>query len=250
MAQAENKKTPEPVGTGVPKHVALIMDGNGRWAQERSLPRSAGHWQGVEAVRRAVKAAGEFGIDYLTLYSFSSENWARPASEVDYLLSLLKRFIHTDVNTLHAEGVRILIIGERDELSPDLRAEIEQCEALTRDNTGLTLVVAFNYGSRDEIVRAARKVAAEVLEGTLDANDISMETLGRHLDTDGIPDPDVVIRTSGEQRLSNFLLWQCAYTEFVFVEEYWPEFDHNVFQRALDQYMNRDRRFGGVAASA
>ena len=236
--------------SNVPRHVALIMDGNGRWAQRRSLPRSAGHWQGVEAVRRTVKAASELGIEYLTLYSFSSENWARPPSEVDYLLNLLRRFIHQDVAELHSSGVKIVIIGERDDLAPDLRELIEQSERLTAQNDRLTLVVAFNYGSRDEIARAARAMGEAVAAGRLDPAEITCDTIHSYLDTRGIPDPDLVIRTSGEQRLSNFLLWQSAYAEFVFVEEHWPDFDREILERAIDLYSNRDRRFGRLAASA
>jgi undecaprenyl diphosphate synthase len=240
----------EQTRDGVPRHVALIMDGNGRWAQRRSLPRSAGHWQGVEAVRRTVKAASELGIEYLTLYSFSSENWARPPSEVDYLLNLLRRFIHQDVAELHSSGVKIIVIGERADLEPDLRELIEQSERLTAQNDRLTLVVAFNYGSRDEIARAARAMAEAVAEGSLDPCEITGDLIHDYLDTRGIPDPDLVIRTSGEQRLSNFLLWQSAYAEFVFVEEHWPDFDRDILERALCQYSNRDRRFGRLAATA
>lgn len=238
------------VGDNLPRHVALIMDGNGRWAHRRSLPRSAGHWQGVEAVRRTVKTAAELGIEYLTLYSFSSENWARPPSEVDYLLNLLRRFIHQDVAELHANGVKITVIGERDDLEPDLRALIEQAEAMTAENDKLKLIVAFNYGSRDEIVRATRAMAQAVAQGHLQPDQITCDTVAEFLDTKGIPDPDLIIRTSGEQRLSNFLLWQSAYSELVFVEEYWPDFDREVFERALSQYTNRDRRFGRLVVSA
>jgi undecaprenyl diphosphate synthase len=234
---------------GMPRHVAVIMDGNGRWAQKRALPRSAGHWQGVEAVRRTVRAAADMGIEYLTLYSFSSENWTRPATEVDYLLNLLRRFIHTDVEELNASGVRIRIIGERDDLQPDLRELIEHSERLTENNARLNLVVAFNYGSRDEIARAARRLARAIAADELEVDDVTPDTFASFLDTDGIPDPDLIIRTSGEQRLSNFLMWQSAYAEFVFVDEYWPDFDREIFERALDQYLNRDRRYGGVTAS-
>ena len=239
----------DAAGGNAPRHVALIMDGNGRWAQQRALPRSAGHWQGVEAVRRAVRAAVELGIEYLTLYSFSSENWSRPASEVDYLLNLLRRFIHHDVAELHSNGVKIKVIGARDDLAHDLRALIDQSEQMTADNNKLTLVVAFNYGSRDEIARAARALAAEAAAGLIAPEDITPEAVCERLDTNGIPDPDLIIRTSGEQRLSNFLMWQSAYAELIFVDELWPDFNREVFERALDQYSNRDRRFGRVAAT-
>jgi undecaprenyl diphosphate synthase len=245
MTQAQ-QPIPQPDKRRLPRHVALIMDGNGRWAEERSLPRSAGHWQGVEAVRRTVRAAADLGIEYLTLYSFSSENWARPAREVDYLLNLLRRFIHTDVGELHESGVRIRIVGDRDDLKPDLRELIEHSEHLTKNNTKLTLVVAFNYGSRDEIVRAARKLAEALEAGTLASDDVTADVFSQYLDTHDVPDPDLIIRTSGEQRLSNFLLWQSAYAEFVFVDEFWPEFNHEIFVRAIDKYLDRNRRYGGV----
>ncbi|WP_239025369.1 isoprenyl transferase [Rhodoligotrophos defluvii] len=234
----------------LPRHVAIIMDGNGRWAKRRSLPRSAGHSQGVQAVRRAVSAALDFGIQYLTLYSFSSENWSRPKEEVGYLLDLLRRFANRDVAELHARGVRIKIIGDRQTLAPDIVSLIERSEELTRNNEALTLVVAFNYGARDELTRAVQAIARKVESGALSAGEVNGVTLERHLDTAGLPDPDLVIRTSGEQRLSNFLLWQSAYSEFVFVDEAWPDFDQDIFAAALRQFMQRDRRFGGLAASA
>lgn len=240
--------TPVWPGT-IPKHVAIIMDGNGRWAKKRSLPRSIGHSRGVEAVRRTVSAALEFGIEYLTLYSFSSENWSRPKDEVGYLLNLLRRFAKKDVGELHALGVQIRIIGDRTSLSPDIVALIERTEALTRHNKALHLVVAFNYGARDELARAMRTIARAVQSGELSADDVDSALIDRHLDTAGIPDPDLLIRTSGEQRLSNFLLWQSAYSEFVFVDEPWPDFDRELFAAAIRAFMARDRRFGGLAAS-
>ncbi len=232
----------------MPRHVAIIMDGNGRWAKRRMLPRSAGHSQGVEAVRRAVSAALEFGIEYLTLYSFSSENWNRPKQEVGYLLDLLRRFANRDVAQLHAQGVRIRIIGERLSLAPDIVSLIEHSENLTRNNSALTLVVAFNYGARDELTRAVQAIARQIGDGTLNPRDVTPAMIEQHLDTRGIPDPDLVIRTSGEQRLSNFLLWQSAYSEFVFIDQAWPDFDRELFAAALRQFMARDRRFGGLAA--
>jgi undecaprenyl diphosphate synthase len=235
---------------GAPRHVAIIMDGNGRWAHQRSLPRSAGHRQGVEAVRRAVRAAIEFDIGYLTLYSFSAENWSRPAEEVSYLLTLLRRFIRQDVAELHAANVRILVIGERHGLADDIVQLIGECERLTARNTGLALIVAFNYGSRQEIARAARLVATEVAAGRLAVDSVGPEHLAAALYLPGIPDPDLLIRTSGEQRLSNFLLWQLAYTEFVFVEEHWPDFNREIFARAIGAFQQRERRFGGITAQA
>jgi undecaprenyl diphosphate synthase len=233
-----------------PRHVAIIMDGNGRWAHERSLPRSEGHRQGVEAVRRAVRAAIELGIEYLTIYSFSSENWSRPADEVSDLLGLLKRFIQRDVAEMHGAGVKVRVIGERADLSSDIAALIDQTERLTRDNTRLTLVVAFNYGSRQEIARAARGLAEEVKAGRLRPEEITPEAISRSLYASDVPDPDLLIRTSGEQRLSNFLLWQCAYSEFVFVPEHWPDFSREILERALSEFRRRDRRFGGLSVRA
>ena len=233
-----------------PRHVAIIMDGNGRWARERSLPRSAGHSQGVEAVRRAVRAALDLGIEYLTIYSFSAENWSRPAEEVSDLLGLLKRFIQRDVAELHGAGVKVRVIGERENLSSDIAPLIEQTERLTRDNDKLTLVVAFNYGSRQEIARAARRLAEEVKAGRLATEAITPEAMARSLYASDVPDPDLLIRTGGEQRLSNFLLWQCAYSEFVFVPEHWPDFSREILERALAEYRSRDRRFGGLSMRA
>jgi undecaprenyl diphosphate synthase len=237
-------------GETVPAHVAIIMDGNGRWAARRGLPRVEGHRRGVEAIRRAVRAAGEFGIRYLTVYSFSSENWRRPAQEVADLMGLLKRFVRHDLADLHAQNVRVRIIGEREGLSPDIRAILAEAEDLTRGNDGLTLVIAFNYGGRQEIVRAARMLAEKVRAGTLAPEAIDLELFETALDTFGIPDPDLVIRTSGEQRVSNFLTWQTAYSEFVFLPDFWPDFDRTTFQAAIDEYCRRDRRFGGLSARA
>jgi undecaprenyl diphosphate synthase len=237
-------------GEGVPVHVAIIMDGNGRWAARRGMPRVEGHRRGIDAIRRAVRAAGELGVRYLTVYSFSSENWRRPAQEVADLMGLLKRFVRHDLADLHANNVRVRIIGERADLQPDIRALLQEAEDLTRHNDGLTLVVAFNYGGRNEIVRAAQALAEQVAAGTLKPSDIDAERLEAALDTRGIPDPDLVIRTSGEQRVSNFLTWQTAYSEFVFLPDLWPDFDHASFKAALDEYARRDRRFGGLSARA
>ena len=233
-----------------PIHVGIIMDGNGRWAQARGLPRIEGHRRGVEAVRGAVRSAIELGLRFLTIYSFSSENWSRPAAEVSDLMGLLKRFIRNDLADLHRQNVRVRIIGLRRNLAADLQALLNEAEELTRGNGGLTLIVAFNYGARQEIVEAARKLALEVLAGRLDAARIDETAFGARLDTAGIPDPDLVIRTSGEQRLSNFLLWQAAYAELVFLPMHWPDFDHAAFQSALALYASRERRFGGAAPPA
>jgi undecaprenyl diphosphate synthase len=234
----------------VPTHVAIIMDGNGRWAKQRGLPRTMGHRKGVEAVREAVRVAGEVGISYLTLFAFSSENWTRPQTEVNDLMGLLKAFIRRDLAELHGENVRIRVIGSRENLRSDILPLLLEAEETTRANTGLTLVIAFNYGSRDEIARAARKLAEKVAAGLIQPSDIDPATFARELDTNGIPDPDLLIRTSGEERLSNFLLWQAAYTELLFVPEFWPDFTRETFYAALERYSGRERRFGGIVEVA
>ena len=230
-----------------PRHVAIIMDGNGRWARERGLPRTLGHRQGVEAVRRTVRAAIDLGISYLTIFSFSTENWKRPLEEIDDLMGLMKRFIRRDLADMHKAGVRLSMIGERDRVDPELLALISEGIEVTANNTGLSLVIAFNYGSRGEIAKAARHLAEAVAAGTLAPDDISVERLTEALDTRGIPDPDLLIRTSGEMRLSNFLLWQTAFTEFVFLETYWPDFDHAALEGAIAEFRARERRFGGLS---
>ncbi|WP_334175759.1 isoprenyl transferase [Pseudoxanthobacter sp.] len=237
-------------GGAVPRHVAIIMDGNGRWAQAQGLPRVEGHRRGVEVVRRTVRHARARGIGYLTLFSFSSENWTRPPEEVAFLLNLLKIFIRRDLTELERANVRVRIIGDREALVADLRALLDDAEARTAANTGLTLVIAFNYGARDEITRAVRRLAQAAAEGRLDPTAIREDTLSAALDTAGTPDPDLIIRTSGEMRLSNFLLWQAAYAELVFAPMAWPEFDEAAFDAALAEYAGRDRRFGGLSACA
>jgi undecaprenyl diphosphate synthase len=232
----------------VPRHVAIIMDGNGRWAAARGLPRVEGHRRGVEALRKTVRAAGEMGIGCLTIFSFSSENWQRPASEVRDLMGLLRRFIRNDLAELHGNNVRVRVIGERADLDTDIRRLLEEAEDLTRDNDGLLLVVAFNYGARNEIARAVRRIAEDVASGALAPQAITEELIGQHLDAPDIADPDLIIRTSGEQRLSNFLLWQAAYSELVFTPVYWPEFDRAALESAIEEYRRRERRFGGLAA--
>jgi undecaprenyl diphosphate synthase len=233
-----------------PRHVAIIMDGNGRWAAARGLPRIEGHRRGVEALRRTVRAAGDLGIAVLTIFSFSSENWSRPLSEISDLMGLLRRFIRNDLADLHKSNVRVRIIGEREGLDRDICLLLQEAEDLTRDNTGLTLVVAFNYGARQEIAQAARRLAIEVAAGRLSADEVTAERLGGYLHAPDIPDPDVIIRTSGEQRLSNFLLWQAAYSELVFVPLNWPDFDRAALEGAIAEYRRRERRFGGLAGNA
>jgi undecaprenyl diphosphate synthase len=234
----------------LPQHVAIIMDGNGRWANKRGLPRAIGHRKGVEVVRETVKAAASAGVRYLTLFAFSSENWRRPEAEINDLFGLLKAFIRRDLAELHGQNVCIRIIGDRDNLREDLRLLLVEAEETTRGNAALTLVIAFNYGARDEIARAAASLARDVANGLLSADDIDAQRLNDRLDTAGIPDPDLIIRTSGEERLSNFLLWQGAYSELMFVPEYWPDFGRESFFAALERYMTRERRFGGLVEPA
>ena len=236
-------------GFEIPRHVAIIMDGNGRWAAARGLPRAEGHRRGVEALRRTVRTAGDLGIGILTIFAFSSENWSRPQSEIRDLLGLLRLFIRHDLADLHRNNVKVRIIGDRDTLEGDVSSLLDEAEEKTRGNDGLTLVVAFNYGARQEIARAARRLADEVVAGRLAATDITAERLSDFMDAPDLPDPDLIIRTSGEQRLSNFLLWQSAYSELVFVPTFWPDFDRAAFEQAISEYSRRERRFGGLAAA-
>ena len=238
----------ENASGAVPVHVGIIMDGNGRWARARGLPRFLGHRSGVEALRVAVRSAGDCGVSFLTVFAFSSENWKRPKDEVEELLGLLKRFLRRDLAELHANGVRVCSIGERRTLSTDLSTMISEAETLTKDNKGLILTIAFNYGGRDEITRAMQLLAEDVKSGVLQPQDINEQSIAAKLDTADLPDPDLIIRTSGEQRLSNFLLWQSAYTEFVFLPCLWPDFDREQFDQAIATYQNRSRRFGDVSA--
>ncbi|WP_271896529.1 isoprenyl transferase [Candidatus Phyllobacterium onerii] len=231
-----------------PRHIAIIMDGNGRWAKARGLPRTAGHKAGVDALREVIRAAGKMDIPFLTLFAFSSENWSRPRSEVTDLMGLLKLFIRRDLADLHRENVRVRIIGERQDLAKDIRGLLDEAETLTVRNTGLTLVIAFNYGSRNEITRAVQRLVADVASGVITHEDITPEAISVRLDTADIPDPDLIIRTSGEMRLSNFLLWQAAYSEFMFLPCYWPDFRPSHLAEAIETFHMRERRFGGVAA--
>ncbi|MBM3608746.1 MAG: isoprenyl transferase [Alphaproteobacteria bacterium] len=236
-----------PRGAGMPQHVGIIMDGNGRWAASRGLPRVEGHRRGVEALRRTLRIAGDYRIPFITIYAFSTENWRRPAQEITYLLGLLRRFIRNDLAELHRNGVRVRMIGARANVPPDVIALMDEAETLTRDNKNMTLVVAFNYGARQEIAGAARDLAERVALGELDPAAIDTELFALALDTAGMPDPDLIIRTSGEQRLSNFLLWQAAYAEFVFLPIHWPDFDKPAFDDALAEFHRRDRRYGALA---
>lgn len=229
-----------------PTHVAIIMDGNGRWAKGRHLPRVAGHQQGAEAVRRTVRACCDMGVRYLTLFAFSSENWKRPAQEVDDLMWLLRRYLKKELGELHRQGIRVRFIGDRSALAPDLIDMISDAETRTRANEAMDFIVAVNYGGQNEIVRAARALVREAAEGRIGPDDVNAERFAAHLYTAGIPDPDLVIRTSGEQRLSNFLLWQAAYAELVFVDTFWPDFNEETLREAVRVFQQRERRYGGT----
>ncbi len=230
-------------------HVAIVMDGNGRWAVKRGFPRTIGHEQGVEALRRVVEAAREMPISTLTVFSFSTENWLRPQSEISALFGLLRGYVARDLDRLTREGVRIRVIGSREKLSADICALIDKAEQQTQHNTHFTLVIAFNYGARAELVQATRCIAEKVRAGQISPDEIDDEAIHEHLWTAGMPDPDLLIRTSGEQRLSNFLLWQMAYTELYFTDTLWPDFDQKELMIALDQFHVRSRRFGSVVSA-
>jgi undecaprenyl diphosphate synthase len=228
----------------LPQHVAIIMDGNGRWAKSRNLPRTAGHKKGADALKRTLDTCREIGIRYLTIYAFSSENWKRPAGEVGDLMQLLQHYLRQEMQTLHENNVRLRFIGDLGQLSEDIRRQIDEAVTLTSRNTGFNLTVALSYGGRQEIVRAVKKLASDIQSGVLTSDGISEETLTRMLDTADLPEPDLLIRTGGEQRLSNFLLWQSAYTEFYFTQALWPDFDTPHFMEALQEYARRERRYG------
>jgi len=232
----------------IPAHIGVIMDGNGRWARARGKPRTEGHVAGVKSLRALVETCIDYGVEYLTVFSFSSENWTRPKDEISFIFGLLRRFVASDLEKLHRNNVRVKIIGSREGLDDSLRRLIAEVEATTATNTGLKLQVAFNYGGKAEIAEAVRRIASLVASGRMKAEDITEETIGRALYTAGMPDPDIIIRTSGERRFSNFLLWQSAYAELVFVEENWPDFDEAAFVKVLEDYSGRDRRYGGLEA--
>ena len=242
-----NDKSP---GRVPPAHVAIIMDGNGRWAKARGLPRIQGHRRGAEAVRRTLTAAAELGISYLTLFGFSSENWKRPSDEVDDLMSLLRVYLRGEIAELHRQGVRVRIIGDRTRLAPDIVTLIVNAEQLTAENSRLNLIVALSYGGRHDIVQAARRLVAEAAAGRLAPDRIDEAQFAAQLYTAGIPDPDLLIRTSGEQRISNFLLWQTAYTELVFVDTLWPDFGAGDLEKAVREFHGRDRRYGTSVGSS
>ncbi len=228
----------------VPLHVAIIMDGNGRWAMARNLPRTAGHQRGAESVKTAIKSAVEMGVAYLTLYGFSQENWKRPETEVSDLMGLLRFHLRSEIDELSEQGVRLRVIGDRERFAPDIINLIENAEEKTFSNTRLNLTVALSYGGRSEITKAARQLALKVKDGLLDPESIDEALFENNLYTAAIPDPDLLIRTSGEQRISNFLLWQLAYAEFVFIDKHWPDFSKEDFECAIREYQARDRRYG------
>ena len=233
----------------LPQHIAVIMDGNGRWAHARGKPRTAGHRQGAEAVRRVVERVGELGVPYLTVFGFSAENWKRPASEVEDLMWLLRRYLQSEVAELHKNDVRFQVIGDRARLTGDLQRLLADSEASTAHNRRLTFTLALNYGGRQDIVEAARRLAREVAAGRLDPEAIDADGFAGALSTAGMPDPDMLIRTSGEQRISNFLLWQCAYAEMVFLDKLWPDMGKDDISRAVAEYQRRERRYGAAVGS-
>ena len=233
----------------IPRHIAIIMDGNGRWAQARGLPRIAGHRRGAEAARRAVIAAAELGVPYLTLFGFSSENWRRPSGEIQDLMGLLRHYLRGEIAELHRNGVRLKVIGELGRLDRDIIEMIEHAEAMTRDNTRITVTIALSYGGRAEIIAAVRAIAQRVQSGNLALEAIDEDCFARHLFTANLPDPDLLIRTSGEQRISNFLLWQSAYSEFVFTKTLWPDFSKRDLEEAIDEFCGRERRYGASLGS-
>lgn len=239
-----------PQASDFPDHIAIIMDGNGRWAKARGLPRAVGHERGVEALRRTVEGAQDIGLKNLTVYSFSTENWRRPVAEVNALFGLLKAYVKRDLNRLASEGVRVRILGTREGLPTDILELVERAEARTAENDAFNLCIAFNYGGREEVVRAAQSVAKKMAAGELKSSELTEEVFAQHLDTSDIPDPDIVVRTSGEYRLSNFLIWQAAYAELVFMDVLWPDFGKAQLLEAIEVYRTRERRFGGLASGA
>jgi undecaprenyl diphosphate synthase len=229
-----------------PNHVAIIMDGNGRWAKARGLPRVAGHRRGADAVRRVVRGAGELGIPVLTLFAFSTENWTRPADEVNDLMGLLRHYLRNELDELHKNGARLRVIGNREGLASDIVRDISDAENMTRGNSRIDVNICINYGARAEILQAIRSLARQVAAGELSADRIDEDRFERELLTSGVPDPDLLIRTSGEQRISNFMLWQCAYAELVFVDTLWPDFGKEHLEQAIAEFRRRERRYGGV----
>ena len=232
--------------TNIPAHVAIILDGNGRWAKAKGMPRNYGHMQGAKAVEDILVDARDMGIKYLTVYAFSTENWSRPEAEVSALMTILRNYLKTSIKKSMKNNVRCRVIGERSKLSDDIQAAIKELEDATAGNTGLTFTIAINYGSRDEIRRAVKKIADKAVSGEISPEDITEEMISQNLDTDFLPDPDLLIRTCNEQRISNFLLWQCAYTEFYYTPVAWPDFNKAELIKAIESYSTRNRKFGGL----
>ena len=230
----------------IPQHVAIILDGNGRWAKKRLMPRNMGHVQGAKTVEQICEDADSLGIKYLTVYAFSTENWSRPESEVGAIMKLLRNYLKDCIKRANSNNMKVRVIGERSRLSEDIRNKIEELEKASENNTGLNFTIALNYGSRDEIKRAVSEIAKECAAGKVNPSDITEQMISEHLDTRGIPDPDLLIRTSGEERLSNYLLWQLAYTEFYFTDVLWPDFNKEELEKAIEKYNGRERRYGGV----
>lgn len=231
----------------IPNHVAIILDGNGRWAKKKKMPRNFGHTQGSKNVEKICELAYHMGVQYLTVYAFSTENWKRPKDEVDALMKLLQTYLETSIKTSAKNNMCVRVIGDTSKLNEDIKKSIVNLEEASKNNTGLKFQVAINYGSRDEILRAARAIAMDIKENKTDIDHIDETTFEQYLDTNGIPDPDLLIRTSGEQRLSNFLLWQLAYTEFYFTDVLWPDFNEKELKKALEYYNNRNRNFGAIS---
>ena len=239
-------KREELSNLNIPNHVAIILDGNGRWAKKRFMPRNYGHMQGAKVVEQICEDADSIGIKYLTVYAFSTENWNRPQDEVEALMKLLRNYLKDCIKRANNNNMRVRVIGEKSRLSDDIRSKIEELEECSKNNTGLNFTIALNYGSRDEIVRAVREISKDVKDGKISESDIDDKMISDYLDARGIPDPDLLIRTSGEERLSNFLLWQLAYTEFYFTDVLWPDFNKKELIKAVEKYNERDRRFGKV----
>lgn len=230
----------------IPEHIAIIMDGNGRWAKKRKLPRTMGHKAGVETIRRVLKEADKLGVKYMTLYAFSTENWKRPKDEVSALMKLLVQYLRQEINELHKNGVKINVLGDISKLPKECQEEIEKSVIKTQNNTGIVMNIALNYGGRDEILRAIKLISDDIEKGIIKSSEIDQNIFEDYLYTKGIPDPDIIIRPSGEQRLSNFLLWQCAYSEFWYSDICWPDFKETDLHKAIYDFQKRDRRFGGV----
>lgn len=243
----ENKMPKSINSDRIPEHIAIIMDGNGRWAQKKGMPRAVGHRAGVESLKNIVRCCDEIGVKYFTVYAFSTENWKRPQSEIGILMSLLKEFLKKELSELVANNVQIRVLGEMDQLPKDVYEEVIYACQQTKNNTGMLFNLALNYGGRAEILKAVREIAEDVKNGKTDIKEINEKTIEEHLYTAGIPEPELLIRTSGEMRLSNFLLWQVAYSEIVVANEYWPDFDEESLLKAIEIYQSRERRFGGIA---